>query len=67
MKQSKHQQRNTSSVSKMIISARRTLSSVLQERLLEKFSRQYHALMKITFVDNQHKFDFRTTLALYIY
>ena len=46
---------------KIIISARRILSSVLQEKLLVKFPRQYHAPMKITFADNQHKFDSRTT------
>ena len=34
------------------------LSSVLQERLLVKSSRQCHAPTKITFDDNQHKFDF---------
>ena len=56
----------TSPVSKIIISARRTLSSVLQEKLLLKFSRQYHAPTKITFADNQQKFDSRTTSALYI-
>ena len=50
----------------MIISARRTLSSVLQEKLLAKYSRQYHAPMKITFADNRHKFNFLTTSALYI-
>ena len=49
----------------MIISARCTLSSVLQEKLLVKFSRQYHAPMEITFADNQHKFDSRTTSTLY--
>ena len=41
----------------MIIFARRTLSSVLQEKLLVKFSRQYRAPMEIPFADNQHKFD----------
>ena len=51
----------------MIISARFTLSSVLQEKLLVKFSRQYHALMNITFADNQHKFDSRTTTSARIY
>ena len=50
----------------MIISARRTLSSVLQKKLLVKFSRQYHSLMKITFADNQHELDSRTTSALHI-
>ena len=48
----------------MIISARSTLPSVLQEKLLVKFSRQYHALMKITFAENQHKFDSRTISTL---
>ena len=38
----------------MIISARRTLCSIPQEKLLVKFSRRYHALMKITFAENQH-------------
>lgn len=33
------------------------LSSVLQENLLVKISFLYHAPMKITFVDNQQKFD----------
>ena len=41
----------------MVISARGTISSALQENLLVKFSRQYHAPMKINFADNQHKFD----------
>ena len=50
----------------MIISARRPLSSFLQEKLLVKFFRHYHAIMKITFVDNQNKLDSRTTSALYI-
>ena len=53
-------------MSKMIISAHRTLSSAWQERVLVKFSRQYHAPMKITFADNHHKFKSRTTSALYI-
>ena len=53
-------------VSKMIISACGTFSSVLQEKLLVKFSRQYDAPTKITFADNQYKFDFRTMSALYI-
>ena len=39
MKQGEHWQRNTSFVSKMIISARRILSSVLPKELLVKFSR----------------------------
>ena len=46
---------------KIIISARRILSSVLPEKLLLKIPRQYHAPTKITFADNQHKFDSRTT------
>ena len=46
----------------MIIFACRTLSFVLQEKLLVKFSSQYHAPMKITFANNQHKFDSRATL-----
>ena len=50
----------------MIIPARRTISSVLQEKLLAKFSRQYHAPTKITFAGNKHKFDTHTTPALYI-
>ena len=49
----------------MIISVRRTFSSVLQEKLLVTFSRQYYAPTTITFADNQHKFDPRTTSALY--
>ena len=48
----------------MIISARRTLCSVLQEKLLVKFSRQNHAPTKKTFAENQYKFDSRTTSAL---
>ena len=35
----------------MIISARRTVCSIPQEKLLVKFSRWYHALMKITFAE----------------
>ena len=66
MKQSEHQQRNTNSVANMIISVRQALSSVLQQKLLVKFSIQYHAPMKIIFADNQQKFDSRTTSALYI-
>ena len=50
----------------MIISARRILSSVLQEKLLVKFSRQYHAPMKIAFAGNQHKFDSLSNSELYI-
>ena len=49
----------------MIISARRTLCSVLQEKFLGELSCQYHAPMKITFADNQQKFDSRTTSTLY--
>ena len=41
----------------MIIFARCALSSIIQEKLLVKFSRQYHAPMKITFADNEHKSD----------
>ena len=50
----------------MIISAGCTLSSAKQEKSLVKFSRPYHAPMKKTFADNQHKFGSRTTLPLYI-
>ena len=46
----------------MIICASRTLSSVLSEKLLVKFSSQNHAPAKIAFADNQHKFDSRTLL-----
>ena len=49
----------------MIISARRTLCSVLREKFLGELSRQYHGPMKITFADNQQKFDSRTTSTLY--
>ena len=49
----------------MIISARHTLSSDLQETLLVKFLRQNHARMKLTVADNQHKFDSSTTSVLY--
>ena len=66
MKLSEHLQRNTRYVSKMNISARCTLCSVLQEKLQVKFSRMYHVRMKVHFADNQHKFDCRTTSALYI-
>ena len=58
--------KNPSSVSKMFISERRTLSSFLKEKLLVKFSRQHHAPMEINFANNQHKFDSRTTSVLYI-
>ena len=47
------------------LSLRIVLPSVVQEKLLVKFTRQYHAPMKIIFADNQQKFDSRTTLALY--
>ena len=50
----------------MIIFARRIHCTALQEKLPVKFSRQCHAPMKITFADNQHKFDSRTTSALYM-
>ena len=50
----------------MIISAHDALSPVLQEKLLVKFSHQYHALMRITFPDNQQKFDSHTTWTLYL-
>ena len=50
----------------MIISAHDALSPVLQEKLLVKFSHQYHALMRITFPDNQQKFASHTTWTLYL-
>ena len=40
----------------MIISARRTVCSIPQEKLLVKFSRWYHALMKITFAETLYYF-----------
>ena len=49
----------------MIISACCTLSSVLPEKLLVKFPHQHHAPVEKTFGDSQHKFNFRTTSALY--
>ena len=39
----------------------------MQEKLLVKCSSQYHALMKKTFANSQHKFDSRTTSAHYVY
>ena len=50
----------------MIISALHTLSSGLQEKVLVKFFLHHHAPMKVTFADNQDKFDYRTTSVLYI-
>ena len=41
----------------MIIFTCRTLSFVLQDKLLVKFSSQYHPPTKLTFANNQHKFD----------
>ena len=50
----------------MFISESSTASTVLPEKLLVKFSNQYHALAKVTFADNLHKFDSCTTLAVNI-
>ena len=50
----------------MIISALHTLSSGLQEKVLVKFFLHHHAPMKVTFADNQDKFDYLTTSVLYI-
>ena len=41
-----------------------SLSSVHQEKLQVKVSRQYHAPMKNNFTDNQQKFNPRTTTTL---
>ena len=55
-------------LSQRLLSLHIVLSFALQEKLLLKCSSQYHAKMKIkiNFADNQHKFDPRTTSALYI-
>ena len=50
----------------MFLSESSTASTVLPEKLLVKFSSQYHAPTKVTFADNLHKFDSPTTLALNI-